>query len=358
MPENVWDWSKTASLNATADDGINWAEGQTPGSVNNSARSMMAAEAKMRDDQGGALTLAGGTTVYTLATNSGLTTLADGERLHAVVNATNTGASTLNVDSLGSKAVRKIAASGEVAIAAGDLLAGKHVILEYDASAASAAGAWILLNPPGMVTVNKQVFVNSGTYTPTSGMAYCIVECIGGGGAGGGATGSASTAIAGGGGGQGGRSIYYGTAATIGASKTVTIGAAGAGSNGATGGNGGTTSLGSLCVANGGSGGSAGQSGNSGQGGAGGAIGTGDVAFVGSPGGYGIRAGLTMTAVHGGMGGAGALGALAGNTQAVAGNAAGGAGAGGGGAATNNTTSSVAGGNGGSGAIIVTEFCQ
>ena len=46
-----------------------------------------------------------------------------GCKLRVLANATNTGASTLNVDSLGAKAIRKYAAGSEAAIAAGDLVA-------------------------------------------------------------------------------------------------------------------------------------------------------------------------------------------------------------------------------------------
>ena len=42
-------WSRTAAANATADSTINWAEGQSPSSVNDSARALMAAAAKYRD---------------------------------------------------------------------------------------------------------------------------------------------------------------------------------------------------------------------------------------------------------------------------------------------------------------------
>jgi hypothetical protein len=152
MAESVWLWSKTAANNATADGGIVWSELQLPSTVNNSARGMMAAVAKMRDDMGGQLTLGGGTTAYTLTTNQVLGTLADGVRIVAVVNSTNTAASTLNVDSLGAKAIRKILASGEAAIAAGDMVAAQHAVFQYDASANGAAGAWVLLNPanPGV----------------------------------------------------------------------------------------------------------------------------------------------------------------------------------------------------------------
>lgn len=40
---SLWQWSTTAANNATADPSINWAEGQAPSTVNDSARAMMAA---------------------------------------------------------------------------------------------------------------------------------------------------------------------------------------------------------------------------------------------------------------------------------------------------------------------------
>jgi hypothetical protein len=147
MGESTWLWSKTAASNNTADSSIAWSEGQTAGSVNNSARSMMAAIAKMRDDTGGQLTLAGGTTAYTLTTNQVLATLADGVRVVAVVNATNSAAATLAVDGLSAKAVRKVTSAGEVVTVVNDMVAGQHAVFQYDASADTGTGAWILLNP-------------------------------------------------------------------------------------------------------------------------------------------------------------------------------------------------------------------
>ena len=35
---SFWKWSRTAVSNATADGSINWAEGQAPSTVNDSAR--------------------------------------------------------------------------------------------------------------------------------------------------------------------------------------------------------------------------------------------------------------------------------------------------------------------------------
>ena len=116
--------------------------------------------------------------------------------------------------------------------------------------------------------VNIQTFVYTGgaqTYTPTSGMLYCQIEVCGGGGGSGGVVNSAAsqTCISGAGGGGGyARGIF--SAATIGASQTVTINAGGtAGTTaGTNGGAGGSVSVGSLISATGGTGG-AGQAASS-----------------------------------------------------------------------------------------------
>ena len=109
-----------------------------------------------------------------------------------------------------------------------------------------------------LFSINIQTFTGTGTYTPTAGMAYCIIECLGGGGAGGGAATTTSAQIsigAGGGSGEYARGAF--SASSIGASKAVTIGGAGSAASGTTGGNGGNTSVGVLISANGGTGGGA-----------------------------------------------------------------------------------------------------
>lgn len=59
---------------------------------------------------------------------------------------TNTGAATLNLNSLGAKAVRKMAGGSDVALVAGDLIAGRRYTAIYDSTANSSNGAWILSN--------------------------------------------------------------------------------------------------------------------------------------------------------------------------------------------------------------------
>src|SRR5207302_7269374 len=82
-PMTWWKWSRVASSNATADSTINWAEGQAPSSVNDSARAVMAAAAKYRDDTAGILTTAGTATAYTIASYQSFDSFAhmDGARL-------------------------------------------------------------------------------------------------------------------------------------------------------------------------------------------------------------------------------------------------------------------------------------
>ena len=114
---------------------------------------------------------------------------------------------------------------------------------------------WTTTHSSSLV-INQQVFTTSGTYTPTPGMQYVFIECLGGGGAGGGAavTGVGERAVGGGaGGGSYGQGVY--SAAQIGASQTVTIGAGGAPVLGGAGNAGAGSSVGSLITTGGGVGG-------------------------------------------------------------------------------------------------------
>jgi hypothetical protein len=222
---------------------------------------------------------------------------------------------------------------------------------------------WVLVynapNTSGVIAI--QVFTASGTYVPSPNMTSAVIECFGGGGGGGGVAGAANQTKVAGGAGGGGYSRTLATAAQIGISQTVTIGARGAGAatGSNAGGNGGVTSVGSLCIANGGTGGIA--SAFSAFGSAGGATGTGSFVATGqtanSAGGDTTAA---MTIGHGGDGasspvGGGGQGGLS-NAGATAGLAAWGYAAGGGGASANNTTATAAGGNGSPGLVIITEY--
>src|SRR5712691_11438729 len=97
---SFWKWSRTASSNATADGSINWAEGQAPSTVNDSARAMMAAAAKYRDDVSGAIATGGTSTAYTVTSYQSFDTLGhmDGAMIAFTPHTTSGATVTLNVD--------------------------------------------------------------------------------------------------------------------------------------------------------------------------------------------------------------------------------------------------------------------
>lgn len=133
-----WEWSKTASSNATADPSINWSEGMSPSSANDSARAMMARAAEYRDDISGALATAGTATAYTLTTNQGLDAVpTNGQMIAFTPNATNGVGVTLTVDGGTTYAIQT---SPGVAVGAGTLVAGTP----YSAKFSLSDSAWVL----------------------------------------------------------------------------------------------------------------------------------------------------------------------------------------------------------------------
>lgn len=207
-----------------------------------------------------------------------------------------------------------------------------------------------------------QTFISTGTYTPTSGMVYCQIECIGGGGGGGGApaTGAGQVSVgAGGGAGEYARGVF--SSGTIGASQSVTIGGGGGGNSGTSGSNGGDTSVGSTVIsALHGIGGSvAGAAATAvstgalgGTGGTGGTFRTAGCPGWGSNGGFNVN-----TWGVSGQGGQSVYGTAGrGRGIGVNGDAALGFGAGGAGSLQGTSAGALTGGAGSAGIVIVTEY--
>ena len=163
-----WKWSKTAATNSSSDPSINWAEGQAPSTVNDSARAMMAESAKWRDDISATLTTSGSSSAYLLSTNSVYDSLTHLDRalLAFFPHATNTSdvQTTLAVDGLGAKPIRF--AQG-VEITAGTLTVASPYIVVYD----DGDGAFYLLNQIGGTPVGSMV-ANAGTVLP-AGWLWC-----------------------------------------------------------------------------------------------------------------------------------------------------------------------------------------
>lgn len=282
---------------------------------------------------------------------------------------TNLIDSNLNLAATGAQAIiSDVSALGSLDVrgaftVSGAVTFGSLSITNVVSAATFAATSAIKLN--GTSVFNKtveQVFTSTGTYTPTTGMIYCIVRMAGGGAGGGGAAANgASNVSVGGGGGAGEYAEGVFTAAQVGASQAVTIGAAGtAGSSaGGTGGSGGTTSLGALLTAIGGTGGGGGGTSPSitlTAGGAGGTGGTGgSVHIPGSQGLFGFGF-ATLNLAPSGGGAASLLGSNVNGLNNQAGNTGNNYGSGGGGASSTNSGSGQTGGVGTKGLIIVTEF--
>jgi len=129
----LYKWSQTASSDATADPTINWAEGQAPSSVNDSARAMMAATAKYRDDIAGAIVTAGTSTAYTVSSYQVFDTPAhlSGQLIAFTPHTTNGATVTLNVDGLGARPLRS-APSTE--LLAGTIVQGTPYVATYNNS--------------------------------------------------------------------------------------------------------------------------------------------------------------------------------------------------------------------------------
>ena len=169
MAASIYDWSTTAGDNATADSSINWAEGQLPSTVNGSARQMMGRLAEWLIDNG-AIT-ATGTNTISFSAGSGFSAYATGHALTFKAAGTNTTAVTLNVNAIGAKTVRVVDQNGERTLFPGEMVSGGIYTVRYDEAAASAAGAWILLNPSSPLTFKTAgTYVGIGTASPESNL--------------------------------------------------------------------------------------------------------------------------------------------------------------------------------------------
>jgi hypothetical protein len=175
MAASIWDWSKVAGSNGNADSGIDFTEGQTPGSLNDSARQLMARVAELRDDITGTITAGGTANALTVTANSGFTIYANGRMVAFIAASDNTSSATLNVNGIGAKSVRKMDASGDVALTGGEIQAGGVYLVVYNTAMNGAAGGWLLLNPTPVITVTETAST-SGTSVDFTGIPAAATE--------------------------------------------------------------------------------------------------------------------------------------------------------------------------------------
>lgn len=133
--ETVRAWSATAASNNTSDAAITSADTQSPDTLDNNIRSIMAAVRKQMDDIGGKLVAGGTANALTVTTGQVLESgqLVDGLALAIEAASTNTSATvTFAPDGLTAANIKR--ADGSV-LAIGSIKAGMRLLLQYDAGA-------------------------------------------------------------------------------------------------------------------------------------------------------------------------------------------------------------------------------
>lgn len=170
---SFWKFSRTAASNATADSTVNWREGMSPSAVNDSARAMMAALAKYRDDVAGMIATGGTSSAYTVTSYQTLTALTDGFTIAFVPHATNAAGATLAVDGLTAKSLRL---ESGVSLPASTLIADTPYTATYD----SGNDEWMLhgyYSAPSALPLGS-ILPYTGSTAPTSNFVLCYGQAI------------------------------------------------------------------------------------------------------------------------------------------------------------------------------------
>lgn len=188
----LYTWSTTAANNATADTTINAREGMAPSQVNDAMRAMMAAVAKWRADSNGSILTTGTSTAYAITTSQVYSSLATGLTVSARVHVASGAAPTLNVDSLGAKA---IASAYGTAIGSGRLRINRVYTFTYNAT----DNRWIVVGfQEEFATNDTPLFFQAAAptgYTKQTTHDDKAIRIVSGTGAGSGGTRSFSTTM-------------------------------------------------------------------------------------------------------------------------------------------------------------------
>lgn len=165
---SIYDLLTTEPSNSTS-GGWNAAENQAPSTVNDGIRAGKQLIAAWLDDLGAVNTVAGTSTAITTTLTQGFTAygtgagqIGNGTIIAIKTGSAATGATTINVNTIGAKAIRR---QGDFAVDVGDWPANAVILLRYDTTYNSAAGAWVLLNAASGATTSAADIITTLTST-------------------------------------------------------------------------------------------------------------------------------------------------------------------------------------------------
>ncbi|EJF94348.1 phage tail protein [Bartonella taylorii] len=151
---DIYDWSLKADENAHSDSIINWAEGQPPSSVNDSARAMMQRVREYLADSGGSISsnfmvnAEDKTTLITLKTASPIAKYKNDVIIRFKSRGVNIGTTTITVNNLGEKPLYKTTSAGVIPLEGGELQTNGIYEIVYNGNVSMVDhDGWYLLNP-------------------------------------------------------------------------------------------------------------------------------------------------------------------------------------------------------------------
>jgi hypothetical protein len=161
MANSAFDWSTTAASNGASDSAVPFPEGMNPSQVNDSARALMGRVAELLCDLtgvtaggAGASNTTGTANTYALTTVAGWASYRAGLFCACTFNVANTGASTINVNATGAKALTNRDGG---ALIAGQIAVGTLALLFADGT------GWRALNVSSPTDLGLPAWVGGGT---------------------------------------------------------------------------------------------------------------------------------------------------------------------------------------------------
>src|SRR5688572_14408465 len=140
---DIQGWSGTDASNIDL-----FPDNMTFGAVNDGGRAVQGAMARWFADWNGSIVASGSSNAYSITSNRTIASLANNTLMWFRANHTNTGAATLNLNTLGAKDI--VRATG-AALTAGDITSGQIVGVYYN----STLDDWVLITPTVQGTASE-----------------------------------------------------------------------------------------------------------------------------------------------------------------------------------------------------------